>query len=94
MGVVVERSRPYTQRPPFYDYTFRVSIRRAAQIQNADASLVVKAKYFLRGEHLSKGSMHVQRSPAPLCLSICKLLLNPAEASGLGDYGVPSCDEH
>jgi hypothetical protein len=51
MGVVVERSRTHTQRPPLYDYIVRVSIRRAAQTQDADTSLVVKVKRFLRGEH-------------------------------------------
>ena len=69
MGVVVERSRTYTQRPPLYDYIFRVNICRAAQIQDADTSLEVKAKCFLRGEHPSKNSMHVQRSPASVCSS-------------------------
>src|SRR5271155_4146323 len=39
MGVVVGKSRTYTERPPLYDYIFRVSIRRAAQIQDADTSL-------------------------------------------------------
>jgi len=72
MGVVVERSRTYTQRPPLYDDIFRVSIRRAAQIQNADTSLAVKARRFLRGEHPSKNSTHVQRSPVSVCLSACQ----------------------
>jgi hypothetical protein len=71
MGVVVERSRTYTQRPPLYDDIFRVSIRRATQIQDADTSLAVKARRFLRGEHPSKNSTHVQRSPVSVCSSAC-----------------------